>query len=77
MILKKIIKKSELLIHMKQSNREDKFDKYEKEKENEKEIKENCEIRINNKIIPFSYIYKFNKKGKYNVKYIFKENITN
>ena len=48
----------------------------EKEKENEKEIKENCEIRINDKIIPFSYIYEFNKKGIYNIKYIFKKNMT-
>ena len=49
--------------------------KYEKEYENEKEIK-NCEIRINDEIIPFSFFYKFNKKGKYNIKYIFKENIS-
>ena len=32
---------------------------------NEKEIKENCEIKINNKIIPFSYFYKFEQKRKY------------
>ena len=38
-----------------------------KEYENEKEIKENCEIRINNKFIPFSYFQKFNKKGKYTI----------
>jgi len=50
---------------------------YKKEFENEKEIKENCEIRINDEIIPFSYYYKFNKKGKYNIKYIFKKNIRN
>ena len=43
---------------------------------NEKEIKENCEIRINDEIIPFSYKYKFNKKGKFIIKYIFKKNIT-
>ena len=51
--------------------------KYEKEYENEKELKENCEIIINEEIIPFSYFYKFNKKGKYNIKYIFKNKITN
>ena len=44
------------------------------EYENEKEIKK-CEITINDKIIPFCYDYKFNKKGKYKIKYIFKENI--
>ena len=31
---------------------------------NEKEIKEKCIIKINNKIIPFSYWYNFNKRGK-------------
>ena len=46
----------------------------EKEYENEEEIKK-CEIRINDEIIPFCYDYKFNKKGKYKIKYIFKENI--
>ena len=39
--------------------------------ENEKEIKENCEIKINNIIMVFSYFYKFNKKGKYLIKYSF------
>ena len=44
--------------------------------ENEKEIKDNCQIEINNKIIDFSYFYKFKKKGKYIIKYIFLSNIT-
>ena len=44
--------------------------------ENEKEIKENCEIRIDGKLIPFCYFYKFNKKGKYTILYIFKNSIT-
>ena len=30
--------------------------------ENEKEITENCEIKINDKIIPFNYFHKFKKK---------------
>ena len=33
--------------------------------ENEKEIKEKCKIKINNKKIPFSYFHKLNIKGKY------------
>ena len=37
---------------------------------NEQEIKE-CEIRINDKVIPFNYFYKFYKKGKYIIKYLF------
>ena len=32
--------------------------------ENEKEIKENCKIEINNKIISFCYYYKFKRKEK-------------
>ena len=51
--------------------------KDEDEYHNEKEIKENCEIRIDGEIIPFSYKYKFNKKGKYTFLYIFKNYITN
>ena len=60
-----------------QSIRENEFDQYEKEKENEKEIIDNCEIIINDELIPFSYIHKFLKKGKYIIKYIFKNKITN
>ena len=51
----------------------DKEDDYKYE--NEKEIKENCIITINNKIIPFNYIYKFKEKGKYKIEYSFKKNI--
>ena len=46
-------------------------------KENEKEIKDNIKIYIDNNIIPFSYFYKFKKKGKHIIKYIFKNNLTN
>ena len=41
--------------------------------ENEKEIKENCIIEINNKRIPFNYLYKFKEKGKFIIKCIFKK----
>ena len=40
-------------------------------------IKENCKIIINGKLIPFWYFHKFNKKGKYTIKYIFKKNMAN
>ena len=52
-------------------NKEIDEDKYN----NEKEIKEKCTIEINSQIIPFSYKYKFNKKGKYEIKYLFKEKL--
>ena len=44
--------------------------KIEKEYMNEEEIKK-CEIRINDKLIPFTYLYKFTNKGKYIIKYSF------
>ena len=44
--------------------------------ENEQEIKENCEIKVNGKIIPFNYYHTFKKKGKYTIEYSFKNNIT-
>ena len=43
---------------------------------NEEEIKK-CEIKINDKLIPFNYFYKFKSKGKFTIKYIFKTNINN
>ena len=43
---------------------------------NEEEINK-CKIKIDNEIIPFSYFYKFNKKGKYNIKYSFINKIIN
>ena len=45
--------------------------------ENEKEIKENCNIEINNENIPFNYFYKFKEEGKYKIKYSFKNNLKN
>ena len=44
---------------------------------NEKEIKENIEIKINGKKIEFTYNYKFEKEGKYQIEYLFKNNLTN
>ena len=44
---------------------------------NEKEIMENIEILINDKKIDFSYFYKFENKGKYKLKYNFKNKLTN
>ena len=43
---------------------------------NEKEIKENIEIKINGKLIEFTYKYKFNKATKYIIEYSFKNNLT-
>ena len=57
------------------NERDDKEDDYKYE--NEKKIKENCIIKINNKIIPFNYLYKFKEKGKYKIEYSFRKNIKN
>ena len=40
---------------------------------NEEDIKK-CEIKINDKLIPFNYKYKFNSQGKYKIKYSFNVN---
>ena len=45
--------------------------------ENEKEIKENCEIKIEEQIIKFSYYYEFKKSGNYKIEYLFKKNLSN
>ena len=42
---------------------------------NEKEIKE-CEIRINNELIRFSYFHVFEKEGNYTIKNTFKSLLT-
>ena len=42
---------------------------------NEEEIKK-CEIRINDELIPFTYFYRFSKKGKYKIKYSFENILT-
>ena len=44
--------------------------------ENENEIKDNCIIEINNKIIPYTYFNKFTDTGKYSIKYSFKNKIS-
>ena len=69
--------KTRIINSYEQSRRENKFIENNKKNENEKEIKENCEIRINGKSIPFSYFYDFDVKGKYTILYIFKKNMTN
>jgi surface protein len=48
----------------------DKNDNYK----NEDEIKQ-CEIKINDEIIPFNYYHQFKSKGKYIIKYSFKNNL--
>ena len=60
-----------------QAKREDKINIKEKDEPNENEIKEICNIRINNKIIPFSYTHKFENEGKYIIQYSFKRKLKN
>ena len=51
-------------------------DKDDNKFENEKEILENCLIKIDNKEIPFSYKYKFSKNGKHLIEYYFSKDLT-
>jgi len=48
--------------------------KLENNYKNENEIKK-CEITINDESIPFNYFHKFKSKGKYRIKYSFKNTI--
>ena len=41
---------------------------------NEDEIKE-CEIKINDELIPFNYFYEFKSRGKFIIKYSFKDKL--
>ena len=70
------IKEDEQIIRIinfyEESRRKNNDIEFKKEYENEKEIKENCIIRINGKFILFSYFHKFNKKGKYTILYFLK-----
>ena len=43
---------------------------------NEKEIMNNIELKINGKIIEFTYKYKFKEAGKYIIEYSFNNNLT-
>ena len=43
---------------------------------NEKEFMDNCGIKINGKIYPFNYVFKFHQPGYYFIEYSFKSNIT-
>ena len=52
-----------------------KKEKYDENLENEKEIKKNIEIKINDKKIEFSYFYKFEREGEYIIEYTFKDPI--
>ena len=62
-----------------QAKREDKFNsiKGDYKNKNEKEIKENCIIKINGTVIPFCYFYKFKTSEKYIIEYSFNNFITN
>ena len=44
-----------------------------KGKNNEEQIKENCELYLNNNKLKFSYKYKFPKEGKYTIKILIKK----
>ena len=71
--IKKDNEENRIINSYEQVYKENSYIGYKEENENEKEIKENCEIKINDNIIPFCYFYKFIKKGKYTIKYIFKK----
>ena len=44
--------------------------------QNESDIQDNIEIRVDDKLIEFSYCHQFEKEGKYTIEYIFKKDLT-
>ena len=50
---------------------------YYRGEENENQIKENCQLYLNNQKKKFCYKMKFSKKGKYQIKFCFKQLLTN
>ena len=54
-----------------------KYEEDEGEYQNEYEIKDNCTIKIIDGKIGFKYLYTFEKKGTYTIKYIFTKDIEN
>ena len=55
-------------------NNNDNKKEFKDEYKNEDEIKK-CEIKINDELIPFNYFQKFKSKGKYIIKYSFKNKL--
>ena len=71
-----INKKIRIINSYEEARRENSSIEYKEELKNEEQIKK-CEIEINNKLMPFSYFYEFKQKGKYIIKYKFKNYLTN
>ena len=59
----------------KKSNKNEKYND-EQNYSNESDIRDNIEIRINDELIEFAYLHKFEKKGTYKIKYKLKNNLT-
>jgi len=84
---KKNFIQGEIYIKEEQINKEiriiNSYDNYKREEKeysiqgNEREIMENCLIKINDEEIPFSYYYTFRYSGKYKIKYSFKHYLIN
>ena len=69
-------KKIRLINSYEDARRNDRNIRFYKQLKNEENIKE-CEIEIDNELISFNYFYEFIKKGKYIIKYKFKNYLTN
>jgi surface protein len=74
---KDINKDIRIINSFEQAKRENTWIKNDYKKKNEKEIKENCIIKVNGMVIQFSYFLKFKNSGKYIIEYYFKHYITN
>ena len=54
-----------------------KYEEDESEYKNEYVINDNCTIKINDETVGFKYLYIFEEKGTYTIKYIFTKDIEN
>ena len=67
------INKDVRIINSFENFKREKFFRINMDDEKKRATKEKCKIKINDKIIPFNYFYKFDKQGKYNIRYSFNE----
>ena len=68
-------KKIRIINSYEEVKRNNNWMKFEDKLKNDTQIKE-CKIEINNVLIPFNYFNEFKQKGKYIIKYKFKNNLT-
>ena len=73
----KDVNKNIQIINSFENSRRKNFYEERKEFNNERDIKEKIEIKIDGQIIGFNYFHNFQKEGKYKIEYLFKKKFKN